>query len=70
MQNARLAAAAAGNLPLVPDPVEKVEELAEEAAEGKSERTPWLVMGGVHISVALIALAVMGVVGLIYFLSQ
>jgi len=54
----------------VPDPVEKVEELAEEAAEGKSERTPWLVMGGVHVTVALVALAVMGVVGLIYYLSQ
>ena len=54
----------------MPDPVEKVEELAEEAAEGSSERTPWLVMGGVHLTVAIVVAAVIGVVGLIYFLSQ
>jgi len=63
----------------MPDPVEKVEELAqgtvveelaEEAAEGSSERTPWLVMGGVHITVAVIVLLVIAVVGLIYYLAQ
>ena len=35
----------------MPDPIEKTEELAAEAERGRSERTPWLVLGGVHIAV-------------------
>ena len=38
------------------DPIEKTEDLAAEAEQGRSERTPWLVLGGVHIAVrALVA---------------
>ena len=45
------------------DPIEKTEDLAVEAERGQSERTPWLVLGGVHIAVA----AVVGVVLAIAF---
>ena len=40
------------------DPVEKAEDLAAEAERGRSERTPWLALGGVHLAVA----ALVGVV--------
>ena len=33
---------------------EKVEELAHEAAEGKSARTPWLILGGMQLAVLVI----------------
>jgi hypothetical protein len=38
------------------DPVEKTGQLVDEAERGQSERTPWLVLGGVHVVVgALVA---------------
>ena len=35
----------------MPDPKQKTEELAREAERGRSERTPWLALSGVHIAV-------------------
>jgi hypothetical protein len=44
----------------VADPIEKTEDLVEEAQRGRSERTPWLVLGGVHLIVgALVAVVLL-----------
>jgi len=44
----------------MPEPIEKTEEVVREAERGRSERTPWLVLGGVHILVgALVAVVLM-----------
>jgi hypothetical protein len=51
------------------DPVEKVEDLAGEAERGKSERTPWLVLGGVHLAVAAIVAVVLAIVFTVYLLA-
>ncbi len=51
------------------DPVEKVEELAGEAERGKSERTPWLALGGVHIAVAALVAVVLAIVFTVYLLA-
>ena len=51
------------------DPVEKVEELAGEAERGKSERTPWLVLGGVHIAVAALVAVVLAIAFVAYLLA-
>ena len=53
----------------MPDPVEKVEELAAEAERGKSERTPWLVLGGVNIAVAALVAVVLALVFTVYLLA-
>ncbi len=54
----------------MPDALDKPKELAREAGEGSSERTPWLVLGAVHLTVAAVVLAVIGVVALVYVLSM
>ena len=42
------------------DPTENTEDLVEEAQRGRSERTPWLVLGGVHVIVgALVAVVLL-----------
>jgi hypothetical protein len=51
------------------DPVEKVEELAGEAERGKSERTPWIVLGGVQIVVAVVVAVVLALVFTVYLLA-
>ena len=55
------------------DPVEKVEEkvdeLAVEAERGQSERTPWLVLGGVHLAVVALVGVVLAVVFTVYLLA-
>jgi hypothetical protein len=51
------------------EPVEKVEDLAGEAERGKSERTPWLVLGGVHLAVAGMVAAVLAIVFTVYLLA-
>lgn len=51
------------------DPVEKVEDLAAEAERGKSERTPWLVLGGVHVIVAALVGVVLAIVFTVYLLA-
>jgi hypothetical protein len=38
----------------VPEPVQKVEELVDEAARGRSERTPVIALTGVTLVVAVI----------------
>ena len=48
---------------------EKVEELAHEAEEGKTARTPLLLVGGVSIVVGLVVVVVLGVAFLAYFLG-
>jgi hypothetical protein len=45
------------------NPIEKTEDLATEAEQGRSERTPWLVLGGVNLAVA----ALVGLVLVIAF---
>jgi hypothetical protein len=51
------------------DPVEKTENLAAEAERGRSERTPWLVLGGVHLAVAALVALVLAVVVAVYLLA-
>ncbi len=51
------------------DPVEKVEDLAGEAERGKSERTPWLVLGGVHMIVVGLVGVVLAIVFTVYLLA-
>jgi hypothetical protein len=51
------------------DPIEKAEELAAEAERGTSERTPWLVLGGVHVIVAALVGVVLAIVFVVYLLA-
>jgi disulfide bond formation protein DsbB len=51
------------------DPVEKVEDLAVEAERGRSERTPWLVLGGVHMIVVALVGVVLAIVFTVYLLA-
>jgi hypothetical protein len=53
----------------MPDPIEKTEELAAEAERGQSERTPWLVLSGVHLVVALAVAVVLAIVFTVYLLA-
>jgi hypothetical protein len=49
------------------DPVETPKELVREAARGRSERTPWLVLGGVQLVVGAFVAIVVAIVLIIYF---
>lgn len=51
------------------DPVEKAEDLAAEAERGRSERTPWLVLGGVHLIVTALVGVVLVIVFTVYLLA-
>ena len=51
------------------DPKEKTEELLQEAERGRSERTPWLVLGGVHVVVIAIVAVVLALVFTVYLLA-
>lgn len=51
------------------DPIEKTEELAAEAERGRSERTPWLVLGGVHLAVAALVAVVLAIAFTVYLLA-
>jgi len=53
----------------MPDPIGKTEELAAEAERGRSERTPWLVLGGVHLAVAALVGVVLAIVFAVYLLA-
>ena len=53
----------------MPDPIEKTEELVTEAERGRSERTPWLVLGGVHLVVAALVGVVLAIVFTVYLLA-
>ena len=51
------------------DPIEKTEDLVTEAEQGRSERTPWLVLGGVHIAVAALVAVVLAIAFTVYLLA-
>jgi hypothetical protein len=46
-----------------------VEDAAVEAERGQSERTPWLVLGGVHVAVALLVGVVLAIAFTVYLLA-
>jgi hypothetical protein len=48
---------------------QKVEDLTVEAERGKSERTPWLVLGGVHVVVFAFVAVVIAIVFAVYLLA-
>ncbi len=47
----------------------KVEDLAHEAAEGNSARTPWLILGGMQVAVIVIVAVMLAIVFTVYLLS-
>ncbi len=53
----------------MPEPIEKTEELVQEAERGRSERTPWLVWGGVQIAVAALVAVVLAIAFVAYLLA-
>jgi len=53
----------------MPDPVDTTKDLAREASEGSSERTPWIALGAVHLAVAAAFVVVLAIVLLVYFLA-
>ena len=59
----------AGYPGLMPDPVEKTEELVEETERGQSDRTPWLALGGVHIIVVALVAVVLLIAFAAYLLA-
>jgi hypothetical protein len=48
---------------------QKVEDLAHEAAEGKSARTPWLILGGMQLAVIVLVAVVLAIVFTVYLLA-
>ena len=48
---------------------DKVEDLAHEAAQGKSGRTPWLILGGMHVVVFVIVAVVLAIVFTVYLVA-
>jgi hypothetical protein len=48
---------------------DKPKELAEEVQAGRSERTPWLALTGVHIAIGALVAVVLTIVMLVYVLS-
>jgi hypothetical protein len=55
----------------VPDvePVETTKDLAREAAEGSSERTPLIALGAVHLIVGIVVAVLIALVFLVYALA-
>ena len=51
------------------DPIEKTEELAAEAERGRTERTPWLVLGAVQLAVAALVALVLAISFAVYLLA-
>ena len=51
------------------DAKEKTEKLLAEAEHGRSERTPWLVLGGMQIVVLVIVAVVLAIVFTVYLLA-
>ena len=51
------------------DPIEKTEELVDEAERGQSERTPWLALSGVQIAVAALLAVVLAIAFTAYLLA-
>jgi hypothetical protein len=53
----------------VADPIEKTEELVQEADRGQSERTPWLALGGVHVAVGALVAVVLAIAFVAYLIA-
>jgi hypothetical protein len=53
----------------MPEPIEKTEELVQEAERGRSERTPWLVWGGMHLAVGALVAVVLAIAFVAYLLA-
>jgi hypothetical protein len=53
----------------VADPIEKTEDLVEEADRGRSERTPWLALGGVHLAVGALVAVVLAIAFVAYLIA-
>ena len=51
------------------DPIDKTEDLVAEAERGRSERTPWLVLGGVNLAVAALVVLVLALAFAAYLLA-
>jgi hypothetical protein len=51
------------------DPIQKTEDLVQEADRGQSERTPWLALGGVHIAVGALVFVVLAIAFTVYLLA-
>ena len=51
------------------DPIEKTEELVREADRGRSERTPWLALGGVHVAVGALVAVVLAIAFVAYLIA-
>jgi len=53
----------------VKKPVEKTTDLALEAERGRSERTPWLALGGVATTITVVLVILGAIVLTIYWLA-
>jgi hypothetical protein len=51
------------------DAKEKAQHLLAEAERGRSERTPWLLIGGMQIVVLVIVAVVLAIVFTVYLLA-
>jgi hypothetical protein len=51
------------------DAIQKTEELVAEARRGRSERTPWLALGGVYVVVTALVGVVLAIVLTVYLLA-
>jgi hypothetical protein len=51
------------------EPIEKTEELVQEAERGRSERTPWLVWGGMHLVVGALVVVVLAIAFTAYLIA-
>ena len=50
------------------NPVDKAGELAAEADRGRSERTPWLALGGVGLTITFVVAILLIVLLLVYWI--
>ncbi|MDQ5821291.1 MAG: hypothetical protein M3540_07625 [Actinomycetota bacterium] len=57
---------------VIPDPVahpvETVKSLEAEAEAGRSERTPWIILGGVTATIGVVVALVVAAVLVLYFI--
>jgi len=51
------------------DPIQKAEEVVAEAERGRSERTPWLALGGVYVVVGAFVGVLLAIVFTVYLLA-
>ena len=51
------------------DPIDKTEELVDEVNRGRSERTPWLALGGVHLAVGALVAVVLAIAFVAYLIA-